>query len=157
MLRKKQESQHEIDLLFSPISVHVHTFPDLCVPLLLSILLRDSSRFHRYFFCMVRVFPAHYPFTSHGWQGHSLGYQPSATMEIRDATFQTSSRGTAAVPLVCVRAKESHSYGIFYGQNPLMFSFNVVLVDLILIILITRTVRFLLKPLRQPSLGWFLN
>ncbi|XWS71902.1 hypothetical protein CRYUN_Cryun03dG0178200 [Craigia yunnanensis] len=101
---------------------------------------------------MVRVFPARLPFTPRGWQGHSQGYQPSPTMRIRDDKFQTFSRGTAAVPLVCVRARKTHSYGIFYGHNPLNFAFNVILVDLILIILITRTVRFLLKPLVQPRL-----
>ncbi|XVE58962.1 hypothetical protein DITRI_Ditri05aG0005300 [Diplodiscus trichospermus] len=101
---------------------------------------------------MVRVFPYRHPFKAHGWHGHSQGYQTSPSMEIREAKFQISSRGTAALPLVCVRTHESHSFGIFYGQNPLLFSFNVVLADLILIILITRAVRFLLKPLRQPRL-----
>ncbi|XP_022728705.1 cation/H(+) antiporter 24-like [Durio zibethinus] len=100
---------------------------------------------------MVRAFPARHPFTPHGWQGHSQGYQ-QPTMGIRGAKFQTSNRGTAAFPLVCVRTKEPHSFGIFYGHNPLMFSFNVILVGLILINLITRTFRFLLKPLRQPRL-----
>ncbi|XVF46176.1 hypothetical protein PTKIN_Ptkin03bG0006000 [Pterospermum kingtungense] len=102
---------------------------------------------------MVRVFPA----ARQPLEGHSQGYQLSPAMEIRhdmvaNAKFQTSSRGTAAMPLVCVRAQESHSFGIFYGQNPLMFSFNVILVDLILIILITRIVRLLLKPLIQPRI-----
>lgn len=106
---------------------------------------------------MVRVFPAaRQPFTPHGFEGQYS--QLSPTMEIRDETmidnakFQTSYLGTAALPLVCVRSHESHSFGIFYGQNPLMFSFNVILVDLILIILISRIVRLLLKPLIQPRI-----
>ena len=33
----------------------------------------------------------------------------------------SSSPGTAAVPLVCVRIHESHSFRIFNGQNPLKF------------------------------------
>ncbi|XVF05812.1 hypothetical protein REPUB_Repub05bG0205200 [Reevesia pubescens] len=100
---------------------------------------------------MVRVNPAGHPFKPHGWQGHSQGYQRS-TMEIKGARFQVANRGTAAFPLVCTKARDSSLSGIFYGQNPLMVNFNVILVGIVLVILITRTFRFLLKPLRQPRL-----
>ncbi|XP_021278894.1 cation/H(+) antiporter 24-like [Herrania umbratica] len=99
---------------------------------------------------MVRVFPGRDLFTPHGWRGHPRDYHQPAMEIYEGAKFQTFSRGTAALPLVCMRPHETHSFGIFYGQNPMKFSFNVVLADLILVILITRTVRFLLRPLREP-------
>ncbi|KAL2470975.1 Cation/H(+) antiporter 25 [Abeliophyllum distichum] len=44
----------------------------------------------------------------------------------------------------------SHPFGIFYGQNPLEFSFPLVLLQVVTFTVIARTLRFLLKPLRQP-------
>ncbi|KAE8658731.1 HIT-type Zinc finger family protein isoform 1 [Hibiscus syriacus] len=65
------------------------------------------------------------------------------------AKFQTSNRGTAAYPLMCYRSQVSNPYSIFYGGKPVKFSFNVILVSLILTILFSRSLHFLLKPLRQ--------
>ncbi|KAK8555940.1 hypothetical protein V6N13_070016 [Hibiscus sabdariffa] len=67
----------------------------------------------------------------------------------RAAQFQASNRGTAAFPLTCFRSQVSNPFSIFYRGNPVKFSFNVILVALILNILISRALHFLLKPLRQ--------
>lgn len=101
---------------------------------------------------MVRVFPAGQPLKSNAWlwRAHSQGYH--TRMDMRGAKFHTSNRGTAAVPLVCVRAKGSHAFGIFYGQSPFFVSYDMVLADLILMIFLIQTVRFLLKPFKQPRL-----
>ncbi|KAG6418076.1 hypothetical protein SASPL_120275 [Salvia splendens] len=53
--------------------------------------------------------------------------------------------------VVCRESHSYHTYGIFYGQNPLDFSFPLFLLQISTLILITRLVRFLLKPLRQPN------
>ncbi|CAA2986590.1 cation H(+) antiporter 24-like [Olea europaea subsp. europaea] len=55
-------------------------------------------------------------------------------------------------PVVVCHQKHtsSHPFGVFYGQNPLEFSFPLVLLQVITFIVISRTLRFLLKPLRQP-------
>ncbi|CAL5424649.1 unnamed protein product [Camellia sinensis] len=64
-------------------------------------------------------------------------------------------RGGDSVPInhaefICRTVHESHPSGIFYGENPMDYSFTLLLAEVTLIILITRTIRFLLKPLRQP-------
>ncbi|KAF8394860.1 hypothetical protein HHK36_018797 [Tetracentron sinense] len=52
----------------------------------------------------------------------------------------------------CRWAKRPHPFGIFYGENPLDFSFPLVLLQISVIVVITRAVRFLLKPLKQPRI-----
>uniref|UniRef100_A0A2C9U316 Uncharacterized protein n=1 Tax=Manihot esculenta TaxID=3983 RepID=A0A2C9U316_MANES len=42
--------------------------------------------------------------------------------------------------------------GIFYGENPFDYSFSLILFEIILIISISRIIRILLKPLRQPRI-----
>ncbi|KAL4335059.1 hypothetical protein GQ457_07G033570 [Hibiscus cannabinus] len=69
----------------------------------------------------------------------------------RGAKFQISNRGTAAFPLMCFRSQVSNPYSVFYGGKPVKFSFNVILVSLILTILLSRALQFLLKPLKQSS------
>ncbi|GFP97348.1 cation/H(+) antiporter 25 [Phtheirospermum japonicum] len=53
--------------------------------------------------------------------------------------------------VICRKKQRNHPFGIFYGQNPLQFSFPLVLLQLSILIIVTRLVRFLLKPLRQPK------
>ncbi|KAK3015678.1 hypothetical protein RJ639_007515 [Escallonia herrerae] len=55
-------------------------------------------------------------------------------------------------PIICRRTHPSHPFGIFYGQNPLEFSFPLGLLEIATVIFLTRTVQFLLKPLRQPRI-----
>ncbi|KAL7124717.1 hypothetical protein ABFS83_14G067400 [Erythranthe nasuta] len=53
--------------------------------------------------------------------------------------------------IICRKIHNDHSYGIFYGLNPLDFSFPLVLLELSFLIVISRVIRFILKPLRQPK------
>ncbi|KAL1558799.1 cation/H(+) antiporter 24-like [Salvia divinorum] len=53
--------------------------------------------------------------------------------------------------VICRETHTNHSFGIFYGQNPLDFSFPLFLLQISTLIIITRLLRFLLKPLRQPN------
>ncbi|XP_020550589.1 cation/H(+) antiporter 24 [Sesamum indicum] len=53
--------------------------------------------------------------------------------------------------VICRAIRNDHAFGIFYGQNPLKYSFPLLLLELSSIIIISRVVRFLLKPLRQPK------
>ncbi|CAK9174219.1 unnamed protein product [Ilex paraguariensis] len=54
------------------------------------------------------------------------------------------------VPVICGRTHRSHPFGIFYGDNPLDYSFPLVLLEISTVVMITRIVRHLLKPLKQP-------
>ncbi|XP_050216332.1 cation/H(+) antiporter 24-like [Mercurialis annua] len=53
---------------------------------------------------------------------------------------------------VCQKAHVPHHLGIFYKNNPLEYSFSLILFETILVILLSRIVRFLLKPLKQPRI-----
>ncbi|KAA8549463.1 hypothetical protein F0562_001147 [Nyssa sinensis] len=55
-------------------------------------------------------------------------------------------------PIICGRTQHSYPFGIFYGENPLNFSFSLMLLEVSIVILITHVVRFLLKPLKQPRI-----
>ncbi|KAF8411733.1 hypothetical protein HHK36_004291 [Tetracentron sinense] len=54
--------------------------------------------------------------------------------------------------ITCRWANRPHPFGIFYGENPLDYSFPLVLLQISTVVLITRAVRFLLKPLKQPRI-----
>ncbi|KAL8055890.1 hypothetical protein ABFX02_04G084500 [Erythranthe guttata] len=54
--------------------------------------------------------------------------------------------------IVCQKKPKEHSYGIFYGENPLDFTFPLVLLQMSLVILVTHLLHFLLKPFRQPKI-----
>ncbi|OIT00785.1 PREDICTED: cation/H(+) antiporter 24 isoform X1 [Nicotiana attenuata] len=54
--------------------------------------------------------------------------------------------------LICRTIHPPHTFGIFYGENPLQFSFPLVLLEISTIIAISRLIRYLLKPLRQPRI-----
>ncbi|XP_057521570.1 cation/H(+) antiporter 18-like [Amaranthus tricolor] len=50
----------------------------------------------------------------------------------------------------CPKPMAATSTGVFQGENPLDFALPLVIVQIILVIVLTRTLAFLLKPLRQP-------
>lgn len=54
--------------------------------------------------------------------------------------------------VICREVHYDHPFGVFYGQNPLDFSFPLFLLQISTLIAITRILRFLLKPLRQPNI-----
>ncbi|KAF6175880.1 hypothetical protein GIB67_003368 [Kingdonia uniflora] len=51
---------------------------------------------------------------------------------------------------VCRPAGKSFHKGIFYGDSPFDYSYSRVLCELSLLIVITRTIQLILKPLKQP-------
>lgn len=53
---------------------------------------------------------------------------------------------------VCQPSHASHPRGIFYGENPLDFSFPLFLLEATLIILLVRSLHSLLRPLKQPRI-----
>ncbi|KAL8531223.1 hypothetical protein ACS0TY_008013 [Phlomoides rotata] len=53
--------------------------------------------------------------------------------------------------VVCREKRNDHSVGVFYGLNPLDFSFPLFLLQLSSLIILTHLVRFILRPLRQPK------
>ncbi|KDP45750.1 hypothetical protein JCGZ_17357 [Jatropha curcas] len=56
------------------------------------------------------------------------------------------------ITVICEKIHAPHPLGVFYGENPLDYSFSLVLLEIILIILISRLIRILLKPLKQPRI-----
>jgi len=54
--------------------------------------------------------------------------------------------------ILCQAQQNFHPKGIFYGDNPLSHSFSALLLHFVLVTTITRVVRFILKPLKQPMI-----
>ncbi|KAK9698508.1 hypothetical protein RND81_08G109700 [Saponaria officinalis] len=50
----------------------------------------------------------------------------------------------------CPKPMKATSNGVFQNENPLDFALPLVIVQIVLVIVLTRTLAFLLKPLRQP-------
>ncbi|KAK9280651.1 hypothetical protein L1049_014348 [Liquidambar formosana] len=94
---------------------------------------------------MVRDIPSSTFPTPDGWQPHLDGFQAMSKVSEFEQ-FPTDGRVT------CKRIHGNHPGGIFYGENPLQFSFTLMLLEIATVILITRAVRFLLKPLKQPRI-----
>ncbi|GLT68506.1 hypothetical protein SLA2020_407280 [Shorea laevis] len=57
---------------------------------------------------------------------------------------------TSQVPMICRQVHKAHPFGIFYGANPLDYSFTLVLLEIIVVLVTSRIIRLLLKPLKQP-------
>lgn len=52
--------------------------------------------------------------------------------------------------MICRPLRKVHPVGVFYGKNPLNYSFTLILLEVLFIIFLTWMVRFLLRPLKQP-------
>ncbi|KNA05520.1 hypothetical protein SOVF_189570 [Spinacia oleracea] len=50
----------------------------------------------------------------------------------------------------CPKPMQATSTGVFQGENPLDYALPLVIVQIILVIVLTRTLAYLLRPLRQP-------
>ncbi|KNA05519.1 hypothetical protein SOVF_189560 [Spinacia oleracea] len=50
----------------------------------------------------------------------------------------------------CPKPMQATSTGVFQGENPLDYALPLAIVQIILVIVLTRTLAFLLRPLRQP-------
>ncbi|WCJ34808.1 Cation/H(+) antiporter 24 [Euphorbia peplus] len=82
---------------------------------------------------MVRVFPIH---------DQQSVYDPTSSSEVNHVKAQ--------ITMVCQKLDTPRSLGVFYNGNPLEYSFTLILLEIIFVILISRIIRFILKPLRQP-------
>lgn len=101
---------------------------------------------------MVRTIPFYSHPTPAAWRPHSQGF-PAAMMKAQaDDQNATFSRIPSRFPVTCrvINRTDRHLFGIFYGESPLHTSFTLVLLEIALVILISRAVRFILKPLKQP-------
>ncbi|XP_075521880.1 cation/H(+) antiporter 24-like [Primulina tabacum] len=54
--------------------------------------------------------------------------------------------------VICREKRKNHPFGIFYGENPLDYSFPLLLLEVSSFIIISRLISFLLKPLKQPKI-----
>lgn len=50
----------------------------------------------------------------------------------------------------CLPPMKATSNGVFQGDNPLHFSLPLLIVQICLVLTLTRLLAFLLRPLRQP-------
>ncbi|CAK7330405.1 unnamed protein product [Dovyalis caffra] len=100
-------------------------------------------------FRMVRYVPM-YRRTLITRDGRHAGQYSSDLLHITDEVDESSITHNHA--FICRRTHPTHCLGIFYGENPLNCSFNIILFDLVLIILVTSMLRLLLKPLKQPRI-----
>jgi len=50
----------------------------------------------------------------------------------------------------CVKLMKTTSNGVWQGDNPMNFALPLLIVQICIVLFVTRTLAFLLKPLRQP-------
>lgn len=63
-----------------------------------------------------------------------------------DIVYTSSHHQSGPVPLICNVVHYAHSYaGIFYGKNPLEYNFTLMLLEISMVIIISRLVRLLLE------------
>ena len=56
----------------------------------------------------------------------------------------------ATARLICPSPMKPTSNGIFQGDDPLQFTLPLVILQICLVLVVTRGLAFILKPLRQP-------
>ncbi|XP_073133569.1 cation/H(+) antiporter 24-like [Henckelia pumila] len=54
--------------------------------------------------------------------------------------------------VICQEKRKNHPFGIFYGENPLNYSFPLLMLEVSTFIILSRVIFFLLKPFRQPKI-----
>jgi hypothetical protein len=99
---------------------------------------------------MVRFVQLYHPLPDHARWRHAEQYSRDLLQTTEEV--DESSSTTPHHVFICRRTHPSHCLGIFHGENPLNCSFNIILFDLVLMILITTVLRLLLKPLKQPRI-----
>ncbi len=50
----------------------------------------------------------------------------------------------------CIKPMADTSNGVFQGDNPIRFALPLIIVQIIFVIVVTRLLGFLVKPLHQP-------
>jgi hypothetical protein len=102
---------------------------------------------------MVRVSPVYRSLAQGGrWYTHSDGFQTTVAVDVADQFNADSDLPTDQYFITCHRTHQSHPFGVFYGENPLNYAFTLLLLEITLLIVLTRIIRFLLKPLKQPRI-----
>ncbi|KAJ6985069.1 cation/H(+) antiporter 24 [Populus alba x Populus x berolinensis] len=99
---------------------------------------------------MVRFVQLFHPLPDHARWRHAEQYSRDLLQTTEEV--DESSSPTPLHVFICRRTHPGHCLGIFHGENPLNCSFNIILFDLVLMILITTMLRLLLKPLKQPRI-----
>lgn len=96
---------------------------------------------------MTRIFPTHRLLqTPHGWLQH---FHPSRVLQ--ENLIHVGNGSATSLSILCQTVH--HPRGIFNGgDNPIAYTFSLLMFDLILVTTITRIVRLLLKPLKQPKI-----
>lgn len=57
---------------------------------------------------------------------------------------------TPAPPLKCPKPMKATSNGVFQGDDPLDYALPLAIVQICLVLVLTRVLAYLLRPLRQP-------
>jgi hypothetical protein len=100
---------------------------------------------------MVRFSPVYSSLAAIGWRTNIAGLQTTMGV-LLDETHTVSRVDTSQVPMICRQVHKAHPFGIFYGANPLDYSFTLVLLEIIIVLVTSRIIRLLLKPLKQPRI-----
>lgn len=104
---------------------------------------------------MVREFPVFHPPAAgtHGWDGSSNGFHPAASVKAQVDNVSIDFNFVYPPALIsCGNYRPIPTLGFFFGDNPLKNPFTLLLLEVSFIILTTRVLRFLLKPLKQPRI-----
>lgn len=57
---------------------------------------------------------------------------------------------TPAAPLTCPKPMKATSNGVFQGDDPLDYALPLAIVQICLVLVLTRVLAYILRPLRQP-------
>ncbi|CAL8160448.1 unnamed protein product [Prunus armeniaca] len=104
---------------------------------------------------MVREFPVYHPpaAETHGWDGSSNGFHPAASVKAQVGNESIDFNFVYPPALIsCGNYRPIPTLGFFLGDNPMKNPFTLLLLEVSFIILTTRVLRFLLKPLKQPRI-----
>lgn len=104
---------------------------------------------------MVREFPVYHPpaAETHGWDGSSNSFHPAASVKAQVGNESIDFNFVYPPALIsCGNYRPIPTLGFFLGDNPLKNPFTLLLLEVSFIILTTRVLRFLLKPLKQPRI-----
>ncbi|XP_050112775.1 cation/H(+) antiporter 24-like isoform X2 [Malus sylvestris] len=98
---------------------------------------------------MVRKFPLYLPPTP--WDGGSNRFQASVKAQASNVSIDFNNVYPSII-ISCGKTRQTGFYSLLYGENPLKSSFTLLLLEFALIIVLTRILRVLLKPLKQPRM-----
>ncbi|KAF5726390.1 hypothetical protein HS088_TW22G00068 [Tripterygium wilfordii] len=104
---------------------------------------------------MVRFIPGNHSLpTSESWQFGNSGNNQKMVAEVEPVGAHRMSFGfpdklPPGFPVLCLQSDRGHPLGIFQG-DPLSNSFGLILLEIAIVVVASRVVRFLLKPLKQP-------